>query len=180
MPSRPRSSGISLGLRRLRAPCKPPSKSASMDRAISSRMKRPAYAPATASSSPSRNRCKTHCLSLNATGRRKTFARFVPREPREAKPFTRHNISNDRVAPADRIWECECYCVVFCRCRSFSGYRLASAANDPFVGKWKVNPSKSTLIDEMKVEAQEETNTPSPLAPAKWTRSWPMGVTSRL
>ena len=27
------------------------------------------------------------------------------------------------------------------------------AANDPFVGKWKVNPSKSKLIDEMKVEA---------------------------
>ena len=28
-----------------------------------------------------------------------------------------------------------------------------SAANDPFVGKWKVNPSKSKLYDEMKVEA---------------------------
>ena len=27
------------------------------------------------------------------------------------------------------------------------------AANDPFVGKWKVNQSKSKLIDEMKVEA---------------------------
>jgi hypothetical protein len=27
------------------------------------------------------------------------------------------------------------------------------AANDPFVGKWKVNPSKSKLIDEVKVEA---------------------------
>jgi hypothetical protein len=26
-------------------------------------------------------------------------------------------------------------------------------ADDPFVGKWKVNPSKSTLTDEMKVEA---------------------------
>lgn len=26
------------------------------------------------------------------------------------------------------------------------------AADDPFVGKWKVNPAKSTLIDEMKVE----------------------------
>jgi hypothetical protein len=22
-------------------------------------------------------------------------------------------------APSDRIWECECYCVVFCRCRLF-------------------------------------------------------------
>jgi hypothetical protein len=28
----------------------------------------------------------------------------------------------------------------------------AWAANDPFVGKWKVNPSKSKLNDEMKVE----------------------------
>jgi hypothetical protein len=27
------------------------------------------------------------------------------------------------------------------------------AANDPFVGKWKVNPGKSTLTDEFKVEA---------------------------
>ena len=27
------------------------------------------------------------------------------------------------------------------------------AANDPFVGKWKVNSSKSTLTDEMKVES---------------------------
>ena len=26
------------------------------------------------------------------------------------------------------------------------------AENDPFVGKWKVNPSKSKLNDEMKVE----------------------------
>src|SRR4029077_199835 len=26
------------------------------------------------------------------------------------------------------------------------------AANDPFVGKWKVNPSKSKLNDEMKIE----------------------------
>jgi hypothetical protein len=26
-------------------------------------------------------------------------------------------------------------------------------ANDPFIGKWKVNPSKSKLYDEMKVEA---------------------------
>ncbi len=27
------------------------------------------------------------------------------------------------------------------------------AADDPFVGKWKLNPSKSTLFDEMKVKA---------------------------
>src|SRR5881394_2570949 len=27
------------------------------------------------------------------------------------------------------------------------------AANDPFVGKWKVDPSKSKLCDELKVEA---------------------------
>lgn len=30
------------------------------------------------------------------------------------------------------------------------------AANDPFVGKWKVNPSKSKLTDEMKVESAGE------------------------
>jgi hypothetical protein len=30
------------------------------------------------------------------------------------------------------------------------------AASDPFVGKWKVNPSKSKLIDELKVEAAGE------------------------
>lgn len=30
------------------------------------------------------------------------------------------------------------------------------AANDPFVGKWKVNPSKSKLTDEMKVESVGE------------------------
>ncbi len=29
----------------------------------------------------------------------------------------------------------------------------AQSAPDPFVGKWKVNPAKSTLYDEMKVEA---------------------------
>jgi hypothetical protein len=29
---------------------------------------------------------------------------------------------------------------------------VASAATDPFVGEWKLNPSKSTLVDEMKVE----------------------------
>jgi len=27
------------------------------------------------------------------------------------------------------------------------------AANDPFVGKWKLNPSQSKLTDQMKVEA---------------------------
>ena len=30
------------------------------------------------------------------------------------------------------------------------------AANDPFLGKWKVNPSKSKLNDEMKVEVAGE------------------------
>ena len=30
------------------------------------------------------------------------------------------------------------------------------AASDPFVGKWKVNPSKSRLTDEMKVETVDE------------------------
>jgi hypothetical protein len=29
----------------------------------------------------------------------------------------------------------------------------AGAANDPFLGKWKINPGKSKLTDEMKVEA---------------------------
>lgn len=44
--------------------------------------------------------------------------------------------------------------------RTFQGLLVAGlvtvalwAANDPFVGKWKVNPSKSKLTDEMKVEA---------------------------
>src|SRR5947208_1977585 len=60
-----------------------------MDRAISWRMKRPAYAPTTVSSSPSRSRCKTHCPSWNTTGRRKTFPYAYRLEPREAKPFTR-------------------------------------------------------------------------------------------
>jgi hypothetical protein len=45
------------------------------------------------------------------------------------------------------------------------------AANDPFVGKWKVNPSQSKLTDEMKVEAMVQTSTPSTLAPAKSTQS---------
>src|SRR2546421_10855299 len=30
------------------------------------------------------------------------------------------------------------------------------AANDPFIGKWNVNPSKSILTDEIKVEAVGE------------------------
>ena len=33
------------------------------------------------------------------------------------------------------------------------GTTFVWAADDPFVGKWKVNPSKSKLIDEMRVEA---------------------------
>jgi len=45
------------------------------------------------------------------------------------------------------------------------------AANDPFVGKWKVNPSKSKLNDEMKVEVAAQTDTPSPLPPAQSTQS---------
>jgi len=49
-----------------------------MDLAISWRMKRPAYAPISASLSPSRSRCKTHCPSWNATGRRKTFPYAYP------------------------------------------------------------------------------------------------------
>jgi hypothetical protein len=33
---------------------------------------------------------------------------------------------------------------------------MLRAADDPFVGKWKVNPSKSKIIDEMKVEGVGE------------------------
>jgi hypothetical protein len=29
----------------------------------------------------------------------------------------------------------------------------AGAANDPFVGAWKLNPSKSTIVDVMKMES---------------------------
>ncbi len=35
-------------------------------------------------------------------------------------------------------------CLVLCAC---------GAANNPFVGKWKLNPSKSALTDQMKVES---------------------------
>jgi len=35
---------------------------------------------------------------------------------------------------------------------SYLAMGTLSAANDPFVGKWKVNPSESKLNDEMKVE----------------------------
>ena len=87
---RHRSSGIFLGLRRLHAPCTPRNKLTSTDLATSWRTRRPVYAPTTASSSPSKNRCRTHCLSRNAIGRRRTSARVLPREPREAKSFARH------------------------------------------------------------------------------------------
>jgi hypothetical protein len=39
------------------------------------------------------------------------------------------------------------------------------AANDPFVGKWKVNPGKSKLTDEMKVEAAGANRYAMTLAP---------------
>ena len=68
-----------------------------------------------------------------------------------ADPF--HNISNDSDAPLSRIW-------MRLLLRSLLSLPVVcltigtlSAANDPFVGKWKVNPSKSKLYDEMKVEA---------------------------
>jgi hypothetical protein len=50
--------------------------------------------------------------------------------------------------------------MLLCSLLSLSVVYLAigtlSAANDPFVGKWKVDPSKSTLTDEVKVEAVGE------------------------
>ena len=33
------------------------------------------------------------------------------------------------------------------------GVSASLAANNPFVGDWKLNPSKSTLTDQMKVES---------------------------
>lgn len=41
------------------------------------------------------------------------------------------------------------------------------AASDPFVGKWKVNPSKSKLTDEMKVEAVGENKYAITFAPGQ-------------
>src|SRR5262249_37619875 len=78
---RPHSSRISRGPRHPRAPWKPHNKSTSRNPVISWRMKRPVYAPTTASSSPSRNRYKTHRLSSNATRRHKTSVLFLPRQP---------------------------------------------------------------------------------------------------
>ena len=65
-------------------------------------MKRPAYAPTTASSNPSSNRYRTHCPSRNAIGKRKTSTRVLPRQPREAKPFTRQHVHIEH-APDGRM-----------------------------------------------------------------------------
>jgi hypothetical protein len=43
------------------------------------------------------------------------------------------------------------------RCAAFAGIALAQpalAANDPFVGKWRLDVSRSTFIDDMRVEAR--------------------------
>jgi len=45
------------------------------------------------------------------------------------------------------------------------------AADNPFVGKWKVNPSKSKLTDEMKVEVVGENKYAFTLVPVQSTRS---------
>jgi hypothetical protein len=58
-----------------------------MDRVISWRMKRPAYAPTTASSSPSRNRCRNRSRSPIVTRTHKTPWKNKMTRPREAKPF---------------------------------------------------------------------------------------------
>src|SRR5439155_11901302 len=52
-------------------------------------MKRPAYAPTTASSSPSRNRCKTRSRSPTVTRTHRTRPEGKMIRPREAKLFTR-------------------------------------------------------------------------------------------
>jgi len=48
------------------------------------------------------------------------------------------------------------------------------AADDPFVGEWKLNPSKSKLSDEMKVESAGGNKCAFDLAKP----SWPIGPTS--
>jgi hypothetical protein len=44
-------------------------------------------------------------------------------------------------------------CLLTCTLHAITGPAPDSAANDSFAGKWKLNPSKSALSDEMKVEA---------------------------
>ena len=61
----------------------------SMDLAISWRMKRPVYAPVTASSGPSRNRCRNRSHSPTATRTHRTPSDGRVIRPREAKLFTR-------------------------------------------------------------------------------------------
>src|ERR1051326_1130598 len=66
--------------------------------------------------------------------------------------FRSINISNYSDAPVSRTW-------MRLLLRSLLSLPVLcltigtlSAADDPFVGKWKVNPSRSKLYDEMKVE----------------------------
>jgi hypothetical protein len=73
----------------------------------------------------------------------------------QANPF--HNISNDR----ERRLRVDSRMRMLLRSLlSLPVVSLAIgtllAANDPFVGKWKVNPSKSKLTDEVKVETVGE------------------------
>ena len=46
------------------------------------------------------------------------------------------------------------------------------AANDSFVGKWKLNPERSTMHDQMKVNSAGRTATLSTLAAAR-NSLWP-------
>src|SRR5207302_10857707 len=54
------------------------------------------------------------------------------------------------------------------------------AADVPFIGKWKLNPSKSELTDEMKIEPAGENKytLTLPGMPAKLRPSWPTEQTS--
>lgn len=54
---------------------------------------------------------------------------------------------------------------------TFLAMGTSSAANDPFVGKWKANPSRSKLNDEMKVEVAGANRYAFTFGPAKWTQS---------
>jgi len=73
------------------APCKLRNKSISTDLWIWWRMKRPAYAHPTASSSPSSNRCKPAVLCGMQQVHVEHPLSFLPRQPREAKPLRGQN-----------------------------------------------------------------------------------------
>jgi hypothetical protein len=59
----------------------------------------------------------------------------------DATPFRNH-FPTTPAACVDRFGM-RMLIVVFCRCGCLSGHRTLWAANDPFVGKWKVNPPRA-------------------------------------